>query len=149
MQYDILYDMQPIVLDTSVLVAALRSRTGASYKLVELIGRQAIVPLLTTALFLEYEAVLKRPEQRLAHGLSLADVDRFLSAIASASEPVEVSISWRPQLADADDEMVFEAAVNGRAEALVTHNIRDFVAAAGSFNLRVVKPGEFLLGLKA
>ena len=85
-----------------------------------------LTPLVTPALILEYEAVLKRPEQRLAHGLGLRDIDRFLAAFASGCEPVEVSFQWRPQLADPNDEMVLEAAVNGRADALVTHNVRHF-----------------------
>jgi len=132
------------VLDTSVIVAALRSRGGASNALLRRVAAGRVVPLLTPVLFLEYEAVLKRPEQRLAHGLSAEAVDRFLAALASAAEPVEVRFRWRPQLADPGDEMVLEAAVNGRAEALVTHNIRDFRAAAARFGLAVVAPGDWL-----
>jgi hypothetical protein len=64
--------------------------------------------LVTPALFLEYEAVLKRPEQRLAHGLGLKAIDRFLAALACACEPVEVSFQWRPQLTDPNDEMVLK-----------------------------------------
>lgn len=101
-------------------------------------------PLLTPALFLEYEAVLKRPEQRIVHGLGLRDIDRFLAALASASEAVEVSFRWRPQLPDPNDEMVFETAVNGHADALVTHNVRDFSRAAVRFGVRVLRPGELL-----
>ena len=132
------------MLDTSVIVAALRSRGGASNALLRRVAAGRVVPLLTPVLFLEYEAVLKRPEQRLAHGLSAEAVDRFLAALASAAEPVEVRFRWRPQLADPGDEMVLEAAVNGRAEALVTHNIRDFRAAAARFGLAVVAPGDWL-----
>ena len=108
-----------------------------------------LVPLVTPALFLEYEAVLKRPEQRLAHGLGLSDVDSFLAALASSCEPVEVSFQWRPQLSDANDEMVLEAAVNGRADALVTHNVRDFAKGAARFGLRVLRPGELLKELRS
>ncbi len=104
--------------------------------------------MVTTALFLEYEAVLKRPEQRLAHGLGLRDIDNFLAAFASASEAVEVSFQWRPQLTDANDEMVLEAAVNGRADALITHNVRDFAKGASRFGLRVLRPGELLKELR-
>jgi predicted nucleic acid-binding protein len=100
-------------------------------------------------LFLEYEEVLKRLEQRLVTGLSIADIDPFLSAFASASEPVETHFQWRPQLRDAGDEMVLEAAVNGRADALVTYNIRDFSPAAGRFGLRVLLPGELLTEVRS
>lgn len=132
------------MLDTSVVVAALRSRRGASNRLLELIGLGRLRPLVSTALFLEYEDVLQRPEQRLVTGMTLDDVDRFLAAFASAAEGVEVTFRWRPQLKDPSDELVLEAAVNGRAEALVTHNIDDFREAGRSFGLRVVRPGELL-----
>jgi predicted nucleic acid-binding protein len=61
-----------------------------------------------------------------------------------AIEPVDVRFTWRPQLSDADDEMVLEAAVNGRADALVTHNLGDFAAAAPSFGLLVIPPADLL-----
>jgi putative PIN family toxin of toxin-antitoxin system len=132
------------VLDTSILVAALRSRRGASNALLREVAIQHVRPLVTPALFFEYEDVLKRADQRLAHGLALESVDGFLAALASAAEPVEIRFQWRPQLADPGDEMVLEAAVNGMADALVTHNVRDFVPAASRFGLRVVRPGELI-----
>lgn len=141
--------MLEVVLDTSIVVAALRSRTGAANAILREVARQRLQPMVTTALFLEYEAVLKRPEQRLAHGLDESGVDRFLAALASACAPVEISFHWRPQLADADDEMVLEAAVNGRANAIVTHNIRDFAQVAGRFGIRVLKPGDLLLEMRS
>jgi putative PIN family toxin of toxin-antitoxin system len=137
-----------IVLDTSVIVAALRSARGASNALLALVARQALKPLLTTALFLEYEEVLRRAEQRLATGMGEADVTEFLAALASAAEAVEVHFYWRPQLGDAADEMVLEAAVNGRADVLVTHNVDDFVEAAARFGLRVATPSELLKEVK-
>jgi putative PIN family toxin of toxin-antitoxin system len=141
--------MLRIVLDTDVVVAALRSRDGASNALIRAIAMGRLRALVTPALFLEYEAVLKRAEQRIVHGMSLTEVDGFLSALASASEPVEVSFQWRPQLADPNDEMVLEAAVNGVANALVTHNVKDFVKGAARFGLRVLRPGELLKELRS
>lgn len=140
--------MLRVVLDTSVVVASLRSRTGASNALMRRVADGGLRPLATTALFLEYEDVLRRAEQRLAHGLSLELLDRFLAALASACEPVDIHFQWRPQLSDPADEMVLEAAVNGRAAALVTHNVRDFEAAGLEFGLRVVRPGELLAEMK-
>jgi putative PIN family toxin of toxin-antitoxin system len=137
-----------IVLDTSVITSALRSSTGASNALLRFVARKALVPLVATALFLEYEDVLKRAQQRLAHGLDNAGIDRFLGALASASEAVNVRYQWRPQLSDANDEMVLEAAVNGRADALVTHNIKDFKAAATKFNLRILLPADVLAEMR-
>lgn len=132
------------MLDSSVVVSAFRSRRGASSWLLRLAEEGQIVPLATPALFLEYEEVLKRPEQREASGLTLPEVDIALTAFATLVEPIDVRFTWRPQLADADDEMVLEAAVNGRADALVTHNIADFATAAPKFGLVLLRPGELL-----
>ena len=95
-------------------------------------------------MFLEYEDALKRPEHREAAGLTPDQVDRVLAALASAMEPVEVHFVWRPQLDDPGDELVLEAAVNGRADGLVTHNVRDFARVAPRFGLEVVRPGALL-----
>ena len=136
------------MLDTSVVVSAFRSRSGASRRLFGFIADRRLVPLATPTLFLEYEDVLKRPEQREVSGLTLAQVDVALAALAAAVEPVEVRFAWRPQLADPDDEMVLDAAVNGRADALVTHNLADFAQVAPRFGLVVIRPGELLERMK-
>jgi putative PIN family toxin of toxin-antitoxin system len=136
------------VLDTSVLLAVFRGRRGASSAILQLVARGKLHPLVTTALFLEYEEVLLRAEQRLATKMSAGDVESALAAFAAASEAVEVHFRWRPQLTDPADELVLEAAVNGRADALVTHNLRDFVKAAERFELRVITPQECLKELK-
>lgn len=130
-----------VVLDTSVIVAGLRSQLGASNRILALVAEQRIIPLVTTALFLEYEDVLNRSEQRLATGMAKEDVVGFLAALASAAEAVDVHFMWRPQLADPADELVLEAAVNGRATAIVTHNGRDFLPAARDFDVDVITPG--------
>ena len=138
--------MEPprVVLDTSVIVSGLRSRLDASNRLLELVAEERLVPLVTTALFLECEEVLRRPEQRLVTGMGEKDIAGFMAAFASAAAPVEVYFLWRPQLADPDDEIVLEAAVNGRAKAIVTHNVRHFQPAPGEFGIEVVTPGAFL-----
>ena len=132
-----------------MLVAGLRSRMGASNALLVRVASGEITPLVTTALFLEYEEVLLRAEHRLATGMSEADVAGFLAALASASKGVEVHFQWRPQLGDPADEMVLEAAINGQADALVTHNVSDFAEAGRRFRLRVVTPGDLLKELKS
>ncbi len=136
-------------MDTSVLVAGLRSRDGASNILLDLVAEQRLTLMATKPLFLEYEDVLKRPEQRLAHGYSLDDIDEILGALASAIEAVEVYFQWRPQLRDPDDDMVLEAAINGRADALVTHNIADFTAVPERFGISVLRPAELLRRMRS
>jgi putative PIN family toxin of toxin-antitoxin system len=133
-----------VVLDTSVLVAGLRSSLGASSRLLGLVAEGIVTSLVSTRLFLEYEDVLKRPEQLRATAITESDVDGFLSALASASEAVELRYRWRPQVRDPGDEMVLEAAINGRAAALVTHNLRDFVAVGERFRIATISPREAL-----
>ncbi len=133
-----------IVMDTSVLVAGLRSRSGASAALLREIASQRVELAASPAQFLEYEAVLKREE----HSLPAQFVDGFLVELALCILPVEVRFVWRPQLTDADDEMVLEAAINGQAEAIVTHNRRDFERAAERFGIAILSPAEVLERIK-
>jgi|ERR1022692_497722 putative PIN family toxin of toxin-antitoxin system len=133
-----------VVLDTSVLVAALRSRLGASNRVLLEVAERRVTPLVTTAVFLEYEAVLLRPEQQLATGMNRADIEGFLAAFARTAEPVELSFLWRPQLKDPADELMLEAAVNGRAAAIITHNVNDFRPTTERFGVATLAPAEFL-----
>ncbi|MBI2307604.1 MAG: putative toxin-antitoxin system toxin component, PIN family [Rhodocyclales bacterium] len=132
-----------VVLDTNVLVAASRSRLGASFALLQALRAGRYKALVSVPLLLEYEAVLHRLEQLQARGRSAAMTDAFLDALCLFVEPVHLHYLWRPQLRDPADEMVLETALNGRAEALVTLNTGDFAAAA-NFRLPVLTPGAFL-----
>lgn len=132
-----------VVLDTSVVVAALRSRSGAGNAVMTLVAKREVILLATPPLFLEYEDVLKRAEHRLEHGFSLEGVDEFLAELAALIEPVEVHFRWRPLLRDPNDEMVLEAAIQGSADALVTYNVADF-APASRFEIPVLRPAELL-----
>lgn len=105
--------------------------------------------MATPPLFLEYEDVLKRPEHRLAHGLAIAEVDEFLAELAALIEPVEVHFQWRPQTRDPNDEMVLEAAINGRADAVVTYNVSDFAEAGKRFEICIMRPAEILRRVKS
>lgn len=132
--------MKRIVLDTSVVVAALRSRLGASNAVLGLVATGRLIALATPPLFLEYEDVLKRPEQRLRHGLEDEEIDEFLAEFAALIEPVETHLQWRPQVRDPADEMVLEAAINGQADALVTFNVKDFATAGRLFGIPILRP---------
>lgn len=98
--------------------------------------------LASTALFVEYEAVLTRVEHLAAAGVSKEIVVSALNALASVIEPVEIRFLWRPQVPDPDDDMVLEAAVNGRAKALITFEAATFTAAAKTFGIDVMTPAE-------
>ena len=137
------------VLDTNIIVAALRSPTGASAALVGLALDGVFQPLLSVPLVLEYEHSCSAPDQLAASGLNGSEVEAVLSALCAVAEPVETYFLWRPQLRDPSDEMVLEAAINGRADALVTFNRRDFGTAPERFGIAVLSPQDALrrLGL--
>jgi putative PIN family toxin of toxin-antitoxin system len=135
-------------MDTSVVVAGLRTRLGAGNAVLRLVVSRQLILLATPPLFLEYEDVLQGPEQRLAHGLTPEAVDEFLTELAALIEPVELHFQWRPQSPDTNDEMVIEAAVNGRAEAVVTYNVRDFELPCKRFGIPVLTPAEVLRKVK-
>lgn len=140
--------MLEIVLDTSVLTSALRSNLGASHAVLRLVGSRQITVLATPALFMEYEAVLTRPEHVAASGLTTQEIIRFLDAFAGLCKPVDIHFQWRPQLNDPNDEMVLEAAVNGHADALVTFNTAHFAVAAARFNLPLWLPKQVLMEVR-
>ena len=135
------------VLDTNVVVAGLRSPSGASAALLDHALSERFTLLLFVALALEYEAVCRDPAQRIASGLSEEEVSTVVSALCAVCEPVEAHYLWRPQLRDAADEMVFETAVNGRADALVTFNRKDFGDVPAQFGIALKTPREALRSL--
>jgi putative PIN family toxin of toxin-antitoxin system len=133
-----------IVLDTNVLVAALRSRTGSSRVLLRQILSRRCTAGVSVPLFLEYESVLTRPENLRNFRLSHQDVVDFMDGLANVLHPIDITYLWRPQLKDPCDEMVLEAAVNGSATHLITWNTRDFFPAVLRFELRVQTPVLFV-----
>lgn len=137
-----------VVLDTDVVVAAMRSPSGASAAIVRAARRGRPVLLLSVALAVEYEAVCCEAEHRLASGLSDQEVQTFLNVVIAMAEPVKTHFLWRPQLRDAGDEMVLEASVNGRANALITFNLRDYGEVPARFGIEVLLPREAIGRIK-
>jgi len=130
-----------LVVDTSVIVAALRSKRGASNKILRLIASGSLSMSLSVAALLEYEDVLLRKDK--IPGFSISDLQRFLDDICSVARHQEIFFTWRPTLVDPNDEIFLELAVAAGASHIVTHNKKDFIGAE-SFGLRVVCPGELL-----
>jgi putative PIN family toxin of toxin-antitoxin system len=133
-----------LTVDTDVVVAAMRSPTGASAALLALLLERKAVWLLSVALALEYEAICMLAEHRLAADASESNVRNLLHTIFDVIVPVKVHYHWRPQLTDAGDEMVLETAVNGGADAIVTFNRSDYKEAPGRFGIALWKPAEAL-----
>ena len=132
-----------LLLDTNVLVAGVRSRTGASNPLLLAGFRRRFVWCCSVPLFYEYVDVLGRAELLLDAGISRKAMDEFLEDIAAIIAPVGVEFSWRPQLSDPDDEMVLEAAIACGA-SIVTHNARDFGDVPARFGIGLLSPAEAL-----
>jgi len=135
-------------LDTDVLVAGLRSALGASRRLLELLDEEQFVAIANVSMMLEYEAVLKRPENLRAAGLTLAEIDDFLDSFALLVVPAPSYFLWRPALRDPADEHVLEAAVNGQADAIVTFKLRHYQTAVQQFGIALLRPGEALRRLE-
>jgi predicted nucleic acid-binding protein len=139
-----------LVLDTAAMIAAIRSESGASRWLLRatLERRRNLVLLVSVPLMIEYEAVMTRAEHLEASGLSAAEVGVLLDAVAAVAEPVTLAYLWRPTSLDADDDMVLEAAVNGRADGIVTFNLRDLRPSVKQFGIAVLSPGEAMKRLE-
>jgi putative PIN family toxin of toxin-antitoxin system len=131
-----------VVLDTSVLVAAMRSTSGASYALVSSIPSRAFQPCLSIALYNEWQSVLMRPEN-LTPGSTAGDALRFLRYLASQSHLQEIHFLWRPFLPDPDDDFVLELAFAANCRYVVTHNVKDF-HGSGQLGVDAVTPRDFL-----
>jgi len=130
-----------VVIDTSVVTSALRSRLGASYRLLMLVDSGKFTINLSVPLLLEYEQVAKRLVGETP--LTEADVDDILDYLCQTAEQRRVFYLWRPFLKDPEDDMVLELAVAASCGFIVTFNTRDF-AGAEQFGIRVVTPKEFL-----
>jgi putative PIN family toxin of toxin-antitoxin system len=131
-----------------VLVAAFRSERGASRQLLIAALDQRFVLLASTAIWLEYEAVMTRPSQLDAMQLNATEARDALAALATVAEQVLIHFLWRPVLTDAGDEHVLDLAMNGRADMLVTFNQDDFAEASKTFQIEVVTPAVALRKLR-
>ena len=130
-----------IVLDTNVLISALRSRRGASFRLLSLVGTGRFDVALSVPLVLEYEGVADRMLADLA--VSASDLSDILDYLCSVAIQRPIFFLWRPTLPDPKDDMVLELAVDAGAPIIVTFNLRDFVGIE-RFGIRALTPRDYL-----
>lgn len=134
------------VLDTNVLIAALRSRNGASFELLRRVGHTGWRLHLSTALLLEYEEIARR--EAAALWARPERVEAILDFLAASAAEHGISFRWRPHLSDPDDDFVLELAVAAGARYIITHNLRNF-AQGESLGVTAVPPAKFLRMLDA
>jgi putative PIN family toxin of toxin-antitoxin system len=132
---------QLIVIDTCVLISALRSRNGASFKLLSLIDSNKFTFFLSVPLVLEYESVAKRTSRNLR--LTHTDIEDIIDYLCAVGEHRKVHYLWRPNLKDPSDDFVLELAVESECNYIVTHNIKNF-KDINKFNLKAITPQELL-----
>jgi len=130
-----------IVLDTNVLVSALRSRKGASFKVVSLIGKGLFQLSISVPLVLEYESAAKRISKLV--GLKYSDIDDIVDYICKVAEHRDIYYLWRPFLKDPKDDIILEVAVESETEFIVTYNVRDF-SRIEQFGLVAITPKQLL-----
>jgi len=128
-----------VVIDTNVIVAALRSRRGASHRLLSLVDSGHFQINVSVPLVLEYEDVLSRSE----FGFSAEDVRHVVDYLCAVGNRHRVYFLWRPYLNDPKDDMVLELAVTAACNYIVTFNARDF-RDVEAFGLQAIRPNEFL-----
>lgn len=132
-----------VVLDTNVLIAALRSRRGASFALLELLGTGAFDLAVSVPLVLEYEDAALRG--RLA--LSAKDIAAVIDYVCAVAIHQPIYFLWRPFVPDPKDDMVAEVAFGSSADYLVTHNLRDF-RRMPELGIAAITPAAFLRKLR-
>lgn len=136
-----------VILDTSVLVAAARSRDGASFRLLSMLPSNKFEIALTVALYTEWQSVLTRREH-LPPGADAEAAIGFLRYLASITHLQDVHFLWRPFLRDPDDDMVLECAVASSSQYIVTHNVKKFKRAP-ELKMNAITPAEFLTLLRS
>ena len=133
--------MHQVVVDTNVLVAALRSKRGASHRLISQLGDRRWQPVLSVTLVLEYEAAATRACETL--GIPSSVASDIIDMICAVGRQSPVRFRWRPVLPDPGDDFVLELAVAAGCDVILTFNQKDFEGAE-AFGIRCLTPAQFL-----
>jgi len=128
------------VIDTNVLVSALRSRNGASNEIARRAFLKDFEIPLSLPLYLEYMDVLTRPGKV---PLSREEAVDFCQDIAAVATHHRIHFLWRPFLPDPKDDLLLELAVASGSGYIITHNI-GHLRQAVAFNVKGVRPAKFL-----
>lgn len=136
-----------IVVDTSVLISALIGKKGPGREVLRQCLQGYHKPLISNALFQEYEDVSKRDNIRKKCPLTDKDINELINAFYSVCTWVPIYYLWRPNVTDKDDDFLIELAIAGNAGFIVTNNVRDFDKTELKFpEVKIVTPEVFLRG---
>ena len=134
-----------VTLDTNILYQALKSKTGASYFILQQVRNREIQIALSVPVFYEYQDVLTRNKSLKDFELQLEDIDKFLRFIAYTGKTFEIYFLFRPNRKDEKDNMVVELALTSQSDYIITSNTRDFKNAQLKFDqLKIITPSEFV-----
>ena len=130
-----------IIIDTNVLLSALYSKRGASFKVISLIGEGYFEIALSVPLFIEYTSIIKRNRSKIK--LSDEKIEDILNYLCMVSTHYEIYYLWRPILKDPKDDMILELAVTAQCKYIVTYNIKDFKGIE-NFGIKPLSAKDFL-----
>jgi putative PIN family toxin of toxin-antitoxin system len=129
-----------IVIDTNVIVSALKSRNGFSFKLLSIIDDDSLHISISVPLILEYEDAIKREKSKI--GLNHDDINTILDYVCYIGKKSDIYYLWRPYLKDPKDDMILELAVESESDFIITFNKKDF-KGTNRFGINVLTPKEF------
>ncbi len=128
-----------IVIDTNVILAGLRSKKGASYKLLSILNDQRFQINISTTLIFEYEEVLKREQQQIS--LTNEDIDDIINGICYLANHHEIFYIWRPLAKDKDDDFLID--LECQAQFIISYNNKD-LKPIEKFGISILTPKQFL-----
>ena len=127
-----------VVLDTNVIVSGLLSPFGAPGEIIRMVASGFLEFCYDARILSEYQNVLTRQKFPFdqAHVEDLLEQIEFCGHITTGRPLAK-------RLPDPDDEPFLEVALGGKAQYLVTGNLKHFPVKKRQ-GIRVVSPGEFL-----
>ncbi|NWH06642.1 putative toxin-antitoxin system toxin component, PIN family [Desulfobacter latus] len=134
--------MMRVVIDTNILVSAMKSDMGASYALISTLPSKKFDFYISVPLYLEYQDVLTRPEHMTGKNTK-EEILAFLRYLCKVAEHQKIFYLWRPWLKDPKDDLVLELAVASQCEYIITYNLKDF-SNIQNFGVKPIRPKEFL-----
>jgi len=133
-----------VVIDTNIWISALISKDGVSREIIRLALQEKLVPQISTTLFLEYEAVMKREKIQTLCALTKEEQEELFQTFLSTCQWNEIFYLWRPNLDDVGDDFLIELAVASNSRVIITDNVKDIAFGELHFDIEALTPKHFL-----